>query len=250
VRWWVFEGSPWQIAETPTGLPARLDPRVYADLDAALRLAERYDLYYDLVLFASPGMLPRAWLSDPRARARLPRVLRPLFARHGKSRRILSWEVFNEPEWDIWSGRVDKRAVQATVRAVAGEVHADSRALVTVGSARLDGVPMWKGLGLDYYEAHWYDKMGRGAACLPCRRFAAVRRRYGLDRPLVVGEIYAGKRVPALARLRTLYADGYAGAWAWSLFPEFTNGSYDVDLGALAQFTAGRADVGPKRPGL
>lgn len=52
--------------------------------------------------------------------------------------------------------------VQATVKSIADAVHAYSTAYVTVGSAMLDGLPMWVGLGLDYYEAHWYDYMNSG----------------------------------------------------------------------------------------
>ena len=38
-RWWVFEGSAWQITRDASGAPVGIDARVYADLDAALALA-------------------------------------------------------------------------------------------------------------------------------------------------------------------------------------------------------------------
>src|SRR5579875_1481147 len=47
VRWWMFEGTPWQITKDSSGAPSGLDPRVYTDIDAALQLAQTYNVYYD-----------------------------------------------------------------------------------------------------------------------------------------------------------------------------------------------------------
>src|SRR5713226_6327083 len=44
VRWWAFEGDAWQINHDASGVPTGLNPAVYADFDAALALAEQYDL--------------------------------------------------------------------------------------------------------------------------------------------------------------------------------------------------------------
>ena len=248
-RWWVFEGSAWQITRDASGVPMCLDPRVFADLDAALALAARYDLYYELTLFHGPGNVPAAWLTDPAQRARLVAALTPLFARYASHPRVLAFDVMNEPEWDIWNGLIAAAPVQETVRAIAASVHASGTAYVTVGSAMLDGLPFWKGLGLDYYQAHWYDYMSPGQWCARCTDYAEVQRRYALDRPLVIGEFYAGADVDALQRLEDWRAKGYAGAFAWSLFPERTEDRMVIDLTAVATFTGRYSDTGPRGTG-
>ncbi len=246
IRWWMFEGDPWQITRDSTGAATGINPVVYRDVDAALQLAETYDLYFDFVLFSSPTSVPSAWLTDSTQRTRLANALGPLFAHYRTNTRVLSWEVFNEPEWDIWANKIDQAAVQATVRAIADSVHANSAAYVTVGSATLDGLPMWFGQGLDYYQAHWYDPMSAGTACARCTDYAAVRTLYHLERPLVIGEFYAGTTVDALARFEDFYLKGYAGAWPWSLFPSHTADLLGIDLTAAGTFSTRHEDAGPR----
>ncbi len=131
------------------------------------------------------------------------------------------------------------------MRAIASEVHRRSRAYVTVGSAMLDGLPMWTDLGLDYYVAHWYDYMSPGNWCAMCTDYDEVAARYGLDAPLVIGEFYSNTGDAAIERLEAWYSKGYAGAWAWSLFPERTHDGMAIDLNAAATFSSRHGDVGP-----
>lgn len=244
VRWWVFPGDAGQILRDATGAPAGLNPAVYADFDAALALADRYGVYYVFTIFSAPSAIPRAWLADPAQREKLVGLLGQLFARYGSSPRIISWEVVNEPEWDINRRAVSLADVQSLVREVAASVHANSKAYVTLGSANLSGLPLWKGLGLDYYSAHWYDPMAAGD-CARCLTLGEVLKRYALDAPLTIGEFFAGTETDALAKLVDLYANGYAGAWAWSLLPNHTNDKLDIDLDAVRRFSGGHRDIGP-----
>jgi hypothetical protein len=244
IRWWTFEGDAWQIERDASGAPARVDPDVYRDFDAALRLAEANDLYYDFVLFSAPTALPGAWLRDAAQRDKLVAALTPLFARYRSNPRVLSWEVFNEPEWDIWNGKIAEAPVQETVRAIARAVHASSGAYVTVGSAMLDGLPLWLDAGLDYYQAHWYDYMSRGDYCAICTNYDGVKARYGLQAPLVIGELYVGRDTPG--RLDIFYDEGYAGAWPWSLFPDSTNDRIEIDAAQAAAFASRHSDFGPR----
>jgi hypothetical protein len=246
VRWWMFEGGAKPIQRDADGAPAGLDPTVYADIDAALALADEHDLYFIFTLFAAPSDLPLGWLTDPAQRVRLAEALAPLFGRYRGQPRLLAWDLFNEPEWDIWNHKVSAEAVQATVRELAATVHAQSDTYVTLGSAMLDGLPLWVGQGLDYYTAHWYDYMSGGNWCALCTDYAAVRARYGLDAPLVIGEFYAGPDASAGQRFTAWYDKGYAGALAWSLVPERTFDRMAIDLGAAAAFAAERADTGPR----
>jgi hypothetical protein len=247
-RWWVFPGDPWQITRDGAGAPTGLNPAIYADFDAALQLAETYDLTYDFVLFAGPTSVPTAWMTDAGQRAKLAAALSPLFARYKDHPRILSWEVVNEPEWDIWNNRIGQAAVQETVKAVAAAVHSKTSTYVTVGAANVAGLPLWKGLGLDYYRAHWYDHM-TGDWCARCTDYPALKAKYGLDAPVVIGEYYAGSDVDALKRHEDWYAKGYAGATAWSLFADRTHDRMAIDFAAAATFAGRHGDIGPRSGG-
>src|SRR5262249_21213809 len=124
VRWWMFEGDPWQINHDASGAPVSLNPGVYTDLDSALALADQYDLAFEFVLFSSPTALRSAWLTDPGQRQRLADALAPLFERYKNNPRILAWELFNEPEWDISNNKVGLAPVQSTVQLLASTIHA------------------------------------------------------------------------------------------------------------------------------
>jgi hypothetical protein len=244
LRWWMFEGDPWQITRDSAGGPAGINPAVYTDIDSALQLAEADHLTFDFVLFSAPSAIPSAWLTDPAQRQQLADTLAPLFARYRDNPHVWSWEIFNEPEWDIWKGAVDQSSVQATVQTLAGAVHSNSSASVTVGSAMIDGLPLWVGLGLDYYEAHWYDYMSSGNWCAICTDFAAVKARYKLDRPLVIGELPASPGGKPLERYTYLRSHGFAAAWPWSLFPDHTTDHIAIDLAAAKSFANGQTALG------
>lgn len=241
VRWWTFEGDPWQVTRDASGAPTGLNPAVYADFDAALALADQYDLAFDFVLFHSPTALPRAWIVDADQRQRLADALAPLFERYKDHPRILAWEIINEPEYDIWGNKIPLEAVQATVKLLATTIHAHTRTAVTVGEATLDGVPLWSGLGLDFHSPHWYDQMDSGLMCARCSDVASIRAAYKFDGlPIVVGEFYGGPDVDTLQRFKDFRTKGFSGAWAWSLFYDKTgvDDQKRIDLSAIAKFNA------------
>lgn len=247
IRWWTFPGDPWQINRDASG-PTGLNPSIYADFDAALDLANQHDLYYNFTLFSAPTALPQGWLTDATQRAKLANVLAPLFARYKDNPRVMTWEIINEPEWDIWSNKIAQAPVQATVKAISDAVNANSPALVTIGSAHLDGLSMWFGQGLDYYSPHWYDYMSSGGWCARCTDYNALKTRWPqLDKPVVIGEYYGATQVDSLARLNDWYNKGFAGSWPWTLFAEkTTDPGLTIDLNAMRTFTAQISDEGPK----
>jgi len=128
--------------------------------------------------------------------------------------------------------------VQATVRAIADAVHANSSAYVTVGSAQLHDVSDWTGLGLDYYEAHWYDAFS--APDDPTAvTYAQAQSQYHVDAPLVIGEFNTTTSdQTAFSRFSTLQANGYAGAWPWSLLPDHTSDHLAIDFPGAQAFAA------------
>ena len=247
VRWWTFEGdASLQITRDASGAPTGLNPSVYTDFDAAVALADQYDLAYDFVLFSSPTAVPSGWFSDPVQRQKLADVLAPLFDRYKNNPHILAWEIVNEPEWDIWNNKVSQSDVQATVKLLASTVHAHTQTAVTVGSANLEGMLMWENTdsGLDFYSPHWYDPMDSGLACARCTDVPTITASYNLDsKPIVLGEFYASPSVDALQRFKDFRTKGYAGAWAWSLFSDKTADKFAIDLSAVKAYTSNPSPV-------
>jgi hypothetical protein len=244
VRWWMFPGEPSQFVLGADGAAASLKPAVYADIDAAVRMAKVHDIYLVFVLFSAPTHLPAAWTNDSGQRGQLAAVVGSLAARYRDNSRVMAWEVFNEPEWDIWNGRARQEDVVDTVNTIAEQIHSQGKALVTVGSANIEALGIWADSELDFYQPHWYDPMA-ARACARCTDYASLRLAYGLDRPVVIGEFYADASVDSVARYEDFYAKGYAGAWGWSLLPDRTSDRLGIDLGAAKTFSIGPADVGP-----
>lgn len=242
IRWWLFPGSPWQI-----DINNGIDSAVYGDIDAALALAEQYDLYYDFTLFSAPSALPQSWLTNTTQRAKLASIIGQLAAHYKDNSRIMTWDIINEPEWDIWNGAAPEQATVDTVTAIVSAIHASgSHSLVTVGSAMLDGLYYWTNSELDYYDAHWYDYMSGGNYCARCADYATQNSRWGLNnKPLIIGETYAGTDTDALARFNDFYNMGYAGVLAWSLFPSKTSDGMGIDMNAGRTFASTHSGLGP-----
>ena len=143
--------------------------------------------------------------SDPALRRRLiDRVVDPLLERYGRHPAITAWDVLNEPEW-VTQGRASALPpVRACPRGHAGIhprrssslVHHRTSHAATVGSASTRTLPLVEGLGLDVYQAHWYDRLEKKA---PLDRPVAE---LGLDRPLILGEFptRGSRRSPAEIR--------------------------------------------------
>jgi hypothetical protein len=269
VTWWMFQSgkddAPYQILTNNQGRPTGIHPNVFADIDAALVLAEQFDLYYSFAVFDRPSHIPNSWLTTYRADTM--NALSAMFSRYGNHPRILSWQPFVEPDWDIWDGSADLQQTQNFVRDFATAVHQSGHALVTVNAAILDGLPNWKGLGLDYYSASWYDPMnsnnpvhhnsGGGFWCALCTDYQSVKDLYQLDKPLVIGEYFGGPTANYIAngssgnpfgRMQAWRDKGFAGALAWSLFPEKTYDGMIIDFTAASQFGSAHGDLGPRRP--
>jgi hypothetical protein len=234
VRWWVFPGEPTQFTVDAQGLPTGLKPQVYADLDAALAIGRQNDIAYVLTLFSAPSALPAAWVSTDAGRQALASALGELFARYADDPQVMTWDVVNEPEFDVWNAKVSADDMRAFVAAVARSVHGHSSRLVSVGGARLDGLPLLRDLGLDYFTVHWYDSMTDPTQCLACVTYADIRDQDAIDRPILVGEFYGGTSVGG--RFDMWHDRGYAGALAWSLLPDRTSDHLDVDLVAARSF--------------
>ena len=101
-------------------------------------------------------------------------------------------------------------ATVATLATPAGSSHDRTTQAVTVGAASAFSLDLVRGLGLDLYQIHWYDKYElRTPLDQPVAAFA-------LDRPVLLGEFPTrGSRCSAGEILATARGTGYAGALGW-----------------------------------
>jgi hypothetical protein len=240
IRWWVwpdFRGNGVTFSGTnPTGLGGT----ALADLEAALTLANQHDVYLMLTLFSFDNFktaAPKANLSlfatdTARRQALVTNVIRP-FARAAQasanSRRLIAWDVINEPEWSVTGASlyggdeafdpqddvepVTHTQMETLLRDVITGLRAESSALVTVGAAAMKWKNAWSRLDLDFYQFHIYDWVHTSG--WPYNR---TPTQYGVNgKPVVMGEFPpAGV---AGASYRTVvdywYGNGYAGALPW-----------------------------------
>jgi hypothetical protein len=264
-RWWLFADGRAGIVWDSGGMPKGLDQYVFADLDAALGLAQKHHIYLELVLTDVSLLYKAAYVNGVQTGGRpylvntpagqqalLANVLNPLFQRYGQNPQVLAYEVMNEPEWAITEdGAVNSNAtqpvslssVQGFVRQVAAAVHARTRSYVTVGAAAARWVRQWKGLGLDFYSVHYYDWMHPLA---DVDLYDSGCSALHMDAPVVVGEYPPGSATASFRQyLDNWLAGGCAGALVWSFRGVDSVGVPDPDV--MATWSA--AHAGPTTPG-
>lgn len=232
LRWFLFADGRSGIRTDAAGCPLGLDDRVFPDLDRAVATAERAGVKLLFVVFDFHlGLAARwhqqvklggrsRWITDGTQRtALLTHVLAPLWHRYGHHPAILGWDLFNEPEW-ITSGlggrdpltSVPPWRMRRFLAEMTGMAHRLTDQLTTVGLVTSRGLPLVRGLGLDLFQVHWYDRFERqNPLDRPVRRFH-------LDRPLILGEYPSHHSARAPGEIvTTARRNGYAGALAWSL---------------------------------
>lgn len=257
VKWRIFNDGRYSPEFDGNGHVVGLDDEFFADLDAALDLARRHDLYLVFTLFSS-GLWTAdcvqqgvhigggaATISSPDKRASLVQnAIVPLMQHIGRSDRVLAFEIIAEPEWGISElhaeedGRIKVRLkdVRALVHSTVQAIHTYTGALATVESNRSSNMLHWRGLGLDYYSFSWYDWL---------EQWEPLDRPYwqfGLDAPVVLGEFPVGssKHYTFAQVLHIAYRRGYAGAFAWSYRAEDGFGSFTEQADEYAQWARQR----------
>lgn len=242
VRWfWLCDGRA-GLRAGPDGEPLGLDRRVVPDLESSLELLGEHGLRVMPVLLSFDWLGRRqtvrgvdlrgrkVMVAEPDRRARLvERVFAPLLERFGTSDVVFAWDLMNEPEWAtrgaggrVPGARVSFWTMQLFLRELAGCAREATRQPVTVGLASLRGLPLVRDLGLDFYQVHWYDSVGR--ACSPSRPVG----RLGLGAPVVLGEFPSrGSAFGAESLLQAARQSGYAGGLAWSVLADdpFSDGA-------------------------
>jgi hypothetical protein len=186
-----------------------------------------------------------------RRQALVDNVIRP-FARAAQaspnSRRLIAWDLINEPEWAITGAGINgdqafdpqddmQTVTHAQMQTLLSDVitglRAESSALITVGAAAMKWKNAWLGLDLDFYQFHIYDWVHTGG--WPYNR---TPTQYGVNgKPVVMGE-FPPSGVGG-ANYRTLvdywYGNGYAGALPWQ------DGTYMIDFANVKSFADAHA---------
>jgi hypothetical protein len=213
---------------------------------------------------------------QPKREALLERVVEPLLRRYGNHPAVEAWDLFDEPECatvgmhcpyperrgNRWRPRastiaralrahfigavdapqphlVGTEAMRSFLGSTVQAVHQHTGALATVGLASTANLGLVQGLGLDFYQAHWWEPYGDA----PLRRAVADFR---LDRPLVLGAFTATARTKSVKTvLDTARCAGYGGALLWSVRAVDARGRQD---GQLAQWARNHAAHLLRRP--
>ena len=254
VRWFLLCDGRAGLRESGAGDVEGPDDFLFRDVDAAVEELDRAGVRAILVLFDFHWFKRAAVLDGVRtcgrahlaveqdARGRLlDRVIAPLLERYGRHPSIAAWDVINEPEWVLrrrgapgHPGSVTRSAMRAFIRDVVALVHDRTDHAATVGSASTRTLSLVMDVGLDVYQAHWYDQLDRRA---PLDRPVGV---LGLDRPLILGEFPTrGSARPVGEILESARRSGYAGALAWSALADDTASDGAALSSALAAFLAG-----------
>jgi hypothetical protein len=259
IRWWVwpdFRGNGVTFSGTnPTGLGST----TLADLEAALTLANQHDVYLMLTLFSFDGFKSAAQRANmsvfatdaARRQALVTNVIRP-FARAAQasanSRRLIAWDVINEPEWAVTGPGIGgdqafdpqdnmQLVTHAQMNTLLADViaglRAESSALITIGAAAMKWKNAWLSLDQDFYQFHIYDWVHTGG--WPYNRTPS---QYGVaGKPVVMGE-FPPAGVGG-ANFRTIvdywYGNGYAGALPWQ------DGTYTINFPNLKSFADAHA---------
>ena len=231
LRWFFLCDARAGIRFRADGAPMELQGAAWRDIDVALDLVRQADLALMPVLFDFHLCRPKRvvngvqtcgrsrLLSQVDLRAHLlDNVVGPLLAQYGHAAEIVAWDLLNEPEWvtfgvGTWNpvSSVSKSSMRAFLHAAASRVHATTRHQVTVGTASALTLDLVRGLGLDFYQPHWYDRFETRA---PLARHTAT---LDCDAPVVLGEFPTcnSARTP-VDLLRTAEQSGYAAAYFWS----------------------------------
>ncbi len=230
VRWFLLCDGRAGVRFRGDGSAAGLDDCFWCDLEAGVEEAGRHHLSLAFTLFNFTWWQRRRWIESvhcgghrratttrERRAVLVDRVVGPILSRCGQEPAILAWDIVNEPEWvTVGYGTVNPfagmwpSAMREFIRECVARVHQETRHLATVGLASWRGLKLVKGLGLDVYQVHWYDRRERRA---PLDAPIAET----LDRPIWLGEFpTAGSERTVHEILDTARRAGYAGALGWS----------------------------------
>jgi hypothetical protein len=280
IRWWMFQefngtGPALDGSGIPTG---EASGTVVADIQAALAVAKQIGVHYNFTLFSFDNFTINSSNHDlgkvitnsgnlAKLEAFVALVAKTV-EQDANRDRVVSWDVINEPEWAIDGSSTDPygdgafggssggstdvvtfSTMETFVRQTVTTLHANSSALVTVGSAAIKWKEAWQHVGLDYTTVHMYDWINQWYP------YNTPVSTFGLSTPVVLGEfpnsglsaVSAGTgvwnngaaAVPYGAMVSTIFgpAVGYAGAMSWAV-TDTAAGAWSTAKSAVATFAS------------
>lgn len=231
VRWFVFADGRASPEFDNDGMATGFDDFFYDDMDAALEAAQKYGIYLILVVFdfhlSDTAKMENGvqlgghadLITNPVKRQSLiNNALEPMLSRYRGHPNILAWEVMNEPEWATMvegggtvGQPVSKETMQEFARAIAQHIKETSSHLVTLGSASRKWLDLWRDVGLDFYQYHYYDTMEQETP------FDISWEELKLDKPAILGEFPTkGSHISVPSYLEKAWTNNLAGALGWS----------------------------------
>jgi hypothetical protein len=260
VRWWVFTdfgSSPtWSgtaSGSTCTGLPAGWAANMVTAANWAA--ANNMKFYFCLSSFDMGNQANTGWAHDDvisNAATQLSFInnaVIPVAQALSGNAGVFGYDIINEPEWIIQasdnggaSSGYRQHALadmQGYVQAMAAALHANCDQPVSVGSACIKwngkDYNFWQGLGLDFFDAHfydwmvpWYDPTVVGPSSLTWHQSGSP----DAGKPMLIGESIsspssqytgatagiAGNTNAQQALAIAVMANGYSGIlpWAWT----------------------------------
>jgi hypothetical protein len=255
VRIWVYADgrtSPEWSAGGAGGSPTGHDSQFFTNMDDFLARCNSKGLYVILSLFDHymlngvtgagqyAGHHEQVITDSAKRAAWMNNVLGPLVSRYAQNTRILSWEVFNEPEWncsDLPGGgttvyKVTTSQMQQFIAEMNVKVHSyNPKGLVSIGSSALkwsspntDGGNPWSDSALmakvgndtraklDFINVHYYDWMNPWFT-----PWSQTPAQWGLTKPCIVSESQGNSSLfNAVAQRDGLASKGHAGICFWS----------------------------------
>jgi hypothetical protein len=263
IRWWMFPDlrSDGIVLDSPTSKNVTgVGGTLLADIDAALSIAAEQDVHIVLTIFsfdnfkpdntkdAIPGTMDIVVDSAKRS-ALINNVVVPVAKAVEASTnkdRMIAWDVINEPEWAITSGTdpygdqafdgqtslqtITFAQMETFIKEMVTALHANSKALVTVGSAAVKWANAWSKVGLDYHDFHWYGWVDQYFAHTKTPADYKVD-----DQPVVVGEFPFNPSADTTGQsfggisfgtlVGDFYTEGYAGTMGWA-YSDTTGGGF------------------------
>jgi hypothetical protein len=250
LRWFFFCDLRAGVRFSSDGRPLEIQPEAWRDIDAAITMVGDAGMKLMPVLFDFHLCKPRRIVNGVQTCGRsrlisredlradlLDNIVSPFVSSYGHSPEIEAWDLFNEPEWATFSvgtwnvvSGVSRSSMRAFLRAAADRTRQLSPHPVTVGTASALTLDLVRGLGLDFYQPHWYDRFESRA---PLDRHTST---LDCDRPVLLGEFPTcnSARTPdELAAAAERH--GYTGAYFWSALADDDHTHFDQATAALAR---------------
>ncbi|MDT8718326.1 cellulase family glycosylhydrolase [Clostridium sp. 19966] len=242
VRWWVYcnmWASPLFSSTDGKGLCTGLPTNWVTHMKQAADYAnsKNMKIYFTFTSF-DVAKTNNSWyhgsiIDDPTVRKSfIDNAVVPVVQALGTNPGVMGWDVVNEPEWMIASADGGSpgesivgfplSTVRSFVKDMVDTIHKYAKQPVSVGSASMKWIGaqynFWSGLGLDFYDFHWYDW-----ATPWFNPLTTPVSSLKLDKPVIIGEMMPDTMNSSLKMshqqvLEGLVKNGYSGylLWAWT----------------------------------